>query len=543
MRKRGYLIFSIISFLCAFFAIAGGILEEKSDIVWSYEFVVWILITSALIGLGIGILLTNMLILCEKKFKINDKRKKFCLKKRFVFCFSLGGILLIWIPVFLAFYPGNCTYDIGGQTWYMVSNYYEAHHPLAHTLLMEFFVNIGLFLENANLGMAMYVLLQLIWLAASFAVCITLLYSEGIRSIWLVILQLWAMFFIPNWYMSISTTKDVIFSACVLLMLICFCYILRKKRETLRLDVWDIGFSVNGILMVLFRNNGKYALLLVLVCLIGVAIFSKRNKRLFQRLILCCFFVLLVGNGILGLLSHLTNATDVRKEEMLSVPVQQLSRVMCMQKGISEEDKEIIDGFIINQAYENYIPSISDPVKSNLNLSYVVNHKKQFVDMYFRLMLKYPSTYINAVLALDAGYLNPFDMTHTDVYTWGAKWLRLGWSPNEELGMEQTPLLLNLNEFLVGFAENDKYLEIPLLGYMVMPGGYLWMCIYFVGWLIWRKKYICLLPISYLLGYYITLLLGPTVQLRYVYTVMITLPFLVVYMIGERVNGGEVQHG
>lgn len=62
---------------------------------------------------------------------------------------------------------------MGGQTWYIASGNYEAHHPIAHTLLMKFFLDVGMAFENVNLGMAFYVLFQMACLAGAFAFGVT----------------------------------------------------------------------------------------------------------------------------------------------------------------------------------------------------------------------------------------------------------------------------------------------------------------------------------------------------------------------------------
>ncbi|MBQ9135785.1 MAG: hypothetical protein IJX66_06810 [Lachnospiraceae bacterium] len=535
MKKRGYIIFSAIFFFCSLFTIAGVQLEKQGNLIWTGSFVAKLLFGSLLIGLVGGVGITTLFLAFEKRKKEAEATQgKEPMNRRWVFVMSCLGSFLVWLPVFLAFYPGNCTYDIGGQTWYIVSGNYEAHHPIAHTLLMELFVNVGIWLGSVNFGMALYVLFQMACLASAFAFGITLFYSMNMNKKWLIALQIWAMFFIPNWYLSISTTKDIIFSAAVLVMLLCLYRILLQKRNELRVDGWDIGFWITGVLMILFRNNGKYALLVTFVFSVVIILFARQNRKMFIRIGMGCACILVVGSLALSALSYLTKASDIRKEEMLSVPIQQLSRVMNYQKEIDEDDKEVIDGFIINAAYENYIPSIADPVKSSVDISYISGNLKGFVNTYFGLLAQYPGDFINAVLALDAGYLNPFDMTHKDVYAWGASWLRVGWSPQEELGLTQTPVFENLNKVLRDFADDNKYIDIPVLGYFVMPGGYLWMYVLLAGWLLWKKKYSYLFLLSYMAGYYVTLLLGPTVQLRYIYTVMITLPFVFVGIVAKK---------
>lgn len=539
MKKRGCIIFCICMFFFWLFAIAGMQLEKEGNIVWNSRFVAVLVLKSLLLGILCGVLLVQLFVFCEKHshyqkpLNHNDRNHRWK-----VFLVSWLLIMIVWFPVFLAYYPGNCTYDIGGQTWYMVSGYYEEHHPLAHTLLMEGFISLGRLAGSVNLGMAGYVLFQMLWLSSSFAYGISILYTIGKRKLWLIVLQVWSMFFIPHWYMSVSTSKDIIFTASVLLMLLFLYKMIKDSRNSLKIDRFDMGFAINAVVMILFRNNGKYAFLVTIVIGILLVIFNRKERKLYTRIFILCIVSFLVASGCLLTLRHITNASRAPQQEMLSMPVQQLSRVMVYHGGIGilEEDdsslddteKIFINDFIQNDAYKNYIPSISDPVKSDASAEVVRYRTGEFITMYFHLLTQYPSEFVNAALAVDAGYLNPFDMSHTDVYTWGAAWLRVDWSPYEEIGLTQDSKIPWLYKSLTSFADQNGYCNIPVLGYLVMPGGYLCFCILLVGWLLWKKKYRYLFLFTFIAGYYLTLLLGPTVQLRYIYPVMVSIPYLFV---------------
>lgn len=547
MKKRGLIIFSICMFFFWLFALAGMQLERDGNIIWSFNYTVKLLVKCIILGLISGMVITWFFLIVQKFF---PERTVNCSTVRRhggkIFLISWGLVMLIWLPVFLAYYPGNCGYDIGGQTWYMISGNYGEHHPLAHTLLMEGFIHVGKLFGSVNLGMAAYVLFQMLWLSSSFAYGIFLLYKNGIAKSWLIILQLWAMFFIPHWYMSISTTKDVIFTASVLYMLLMLYQMIRDSRNSIKIDRLDVGLIINVVVMILFRNNGKYAFLVTIVIGIFLVIFNRKERKLYTRITILSMVSFFIASGGLLTLRQITNASRAPQQEMLSIPVQQLSRVMVYHGGIGilEEDdnslskieKDFINDFIQNEAYKNYIPSVSDPVKSEASAEVIRYRLGEFIAMYFRLLGKYPSDFINAALAVDAGYLNPFDMTHTDVYTWGAAWLRVDWSPNEEIGLTQNSKIPCLYESLTTFADNNNYVNIPVLGYIVMPGGYLWFCILLAAWLLWKKKYRYLFLFTFFAGYYITLLLGPTVQLRYIYPVMVSLPFLIVVCTKEKWN-------
>ena len=529
MEKRGIFLFSLVFTLCFFFMISGRELEQHDNISWTFSYFFKVGFLSILGGFFSGTLFTKIFLMIEEKGK-KTKRKELKVDWKF-FLISFVLICLSWLPFFLAYYPGNCTYDIGGQTWYIVSGHYEAHHPIAHTLLIGGFLKLGNLLGNVNLGMGMYVIFQMLWLAFSFSLSIVFLAKRNIKWCWIIFLQLWCMFFIPNAYMSISTTKDVIFTAETLLMSLFFFKILLEGKNTIELGRWDILFFINGVLMCLFRNNGKYALIVLIIILACIVLFSSNNKKLYVRLFLCSIGIFIFGNILLAFLSKATAATEIRKEEMLSVPIQQLCRVVKYHGDeLSEEEYEFLDGCFPEKAHQRYIPSVSDPVKEKVSLVYMREHFAKFVQIYFQLFIKYPGDYCNAVLALDAGYLNILDTTHKDVYTWGASWLRTGWSPCEEVGLTQESKAPLLYQILEEFAQHNLYDRIPILGFFVMPGGYIWMILLEATVLLWKKSYRSLLIFAFPIGYFLTLLLGPTVQLRYIYTIMALVPFIFVGM-------------
>lgn len=77
------------------------------------------------------------------------------------------------------------------------------------------------------------------------------------------------------------------------------------------------------------------------------------------------------------------------------------------------------------------------------------------------------------------------------------------------------------------------HLQIPVLKYLLVPGTYLWLYLILAAWLLIHKKYRQLLPFTLILGYYATLILGPTVQMRYIYPVMTILPYLTIWLLSS----------
>ncbi|MCM1541506.1 MAG: DUF6020 family protein [Blautia sp.] len=467
--------------------------------------------------------------------------------------FGVGFFLLVlgWLPGYLAYYPAICTYDSPIQVGQIAENAFVDHHPIAHTLLikgaMEFGRNV---LGSVNGGIAAYALLQIFLLAAVFAFGILRLYRHGVRPLWLTLLLILLMIFPFNAYLSVSVTKDTVFSAFFVLQVLSVYELLYKAPDQGRITWRELLFFCSTVGMILFRNNGKYAFLVFSGVLALMILFGKKDRKRAGKLLLWSMAGFLAGNAALAVLFGLINAQQGDKREMLSMPIQQLARCMIYHGGagvlpeddntMEETDKALIRDFILDEGYREYDPAISDPVKRHTN-TYVVRYRlKDFAVTYFRLLGRYPGDFLNAALAVDAGYLYPGDVTHAYVNAEqgleGMGYVQTRW--NEEVFANYGIYKDSKWEWLHGrmerWADGNGYLEIPVLRYLFMPGIWVWLYLLLAGWLVVRKEYGRCLPLALVLGYYATLLLGPVVQLRYIYPMMASFPFALTMSICNR---------
>ena len=547
-RRRGYVIFSFIMTMCFMCSFTGRQLSQQGNIIWTGGYVSVLLLCSILFGVIFGIAITELFMWWEKRGNVFLPEKavnKEKLKERSFgrsFAISLILFLIVWFPVYLAYYPGICSYDITIQSGQFISHEYNDHHPLAHTLLMEAFYRFGIVMGDANDGIGWYVLFQMVLLACAMAFGIAFVYQRGAKKCWIIALQILFMIYPFHWYMSVSATKDTIFTACVLMMLWCMLGLIEEQRDELRPGKWDLGFVVSVIFMVMFRNNGKFAFMITLAFLFLIAIFAKQKRSQYVRIFADGAVALGIGVIAVTLLFHVTGAVQGDKREMLSMPIQQLSRTMLYHGGtgvyeedddtISEQDKALIDAFLPGQAYLDYRPDISDPVKKQ-TYTYVFRYQlKDFLKTYVGLFFEYPGDYINAFLAQNAGFLYPFDVSHAYINLNGVdrglgyiqtRWVEAELNPR---GIYKDSKLQALHMWLENFADGNAYLDIPFLKYFMMPGFFVWYYLLYAGFLFWRRQYRYLIPLTFMLGYFATLLLGPTVQLRYIYPMMVGLPIL-----------------
>lgn len=278
--------------------------------------------------------------------------------------------------------------------------------------------------------------------------------------------------------------------------------------------------------------------------LLAGAVLSRKNKRLMCRLWGESLLGLALGILLLNGVFAWTGAEQGDRREMLSMPIQQFARTMLYHGGVGvleeddgsmgEEEKAYINSFLLEEGYKDYVPYLSDPVKSHTNTYAARYNAKGFITTYLRLLLRYPGDYINAALAVNAGYLYIGDETASHIYgeTEGLGYIQTRWHESilNSMGIYKDSGLPWLRSLLESFAVENRYLELPVLRFLLAPGIYFWLYLVLAITVYMKAEYRMLIPLSLAAGYYGTLLLGPAVQMRYVYPLMAALPFLLLLL-------------
>lgn len=549
-KKIGYPLMGIIGFLFVFFWKTEKNLAEWGNILWTAQYTWTTLALSLVLGAAIGCAFAFLFYRIaartpsQRSIWQKGSERIRALGNWQVFGISLGLIILCWLPAYLAYYPGICAYDAPVQTGQVVENFYFDHHPIAHTLLLGGAMNLGQnVLGNTNAGIAVYTACQMLFLACAMSYGMKLLHQYGVKVRWQLLVLLGCAVYPFNWYMGVSMTKDTVFSGFLLLQIAAMVAIMLENVQSLRIGSREILLFISTVGMILFRNNGKYAMLVLLVFLLLMLWRGRKARKLWGRLLLTLSLAFLVGNMGLSVLFSATKAEQGDRREMLSMPIQQLARCMVYHGGagvlpeddntMEAVDRALINDFILNEAYKEYDPHIADPVKRHTN-TYVARYRaKEFVGTYFNLLTRYPGDFVNAVLEVNAGFLYPEDTSHasineTDAFR-GMGYVQTRWEEEtlNSRGIYKDTKWKWLFEKLEQWADDNAYLNMPVLKYLFVPGVFLWYYLLLLGFLMIKRRFRMCLPISLVAGYYLTMFLGPTVQLRYVYPVMIVLPFLV----------------
>lgn len=444
------------------------------------------------------------------------------------------GIFACYIPVFLCYWPVNFVYDAKYQLQEVVHNAYKIHHPILHTLAMGIPYKIGSRLGSVSVGISFYTLMQMLVLSASLAYALCYLYHRGAPRGIRVAAFLISALFPMNSLFAISATKDVLFAAfflALMVLLLELCY--HQEPLTWKKALW---LTAAGSLMILFRRNALYALAVSVPFLVWAIRGKKRKLALFGLLAGAIVLSTAVNGGLLKLV-HATNDDSIR--EAMSVPLQQLARTAAYRR----EDLDSADPAYYQEMLSywgegfasQYNPYLSDPIKNSVNETLLKSNMVNFFKLWGKVGLAFPGEYIESFLSGTMGYWYMGDTAHYMAVGDGIAVYHTLIGTEKEIvkhnlfppvGWLFDPIFFHVN-----------YNRVPILGFLFRSSTYFWMLAVFVLNQIYRRRWRSLLVISLAVIYYGSCFLGPFAALRYVYCVAVCWPLLAALCF-QRDSGG-----
>ncbi len=499
-----------------------------------------------LYGIGVATLLLPMVL---SLFAWQDRKKsnqaevvqKSGWKSGKVFVFSWLGIWLCWIPVWLAYYPVIMSYDFHKQSLEALwgPQFFNNHHPLAHTWLIYVFRSLGESLGSFETGFALFSLFQQMIVSSVLGYACVMIYRLTARK-WAVVLT--ALFF--GYFPVVSvfvmcTTKDVLFGAFFVLFILLF--IERSFFAGKQQNLWDGLWVISGILMILFRNNALYAMVVF-----GLFLIVLSPKKMRIRTVVLAVLLLVGGKGALMGLQYGFGAYEGSSIEKYSVIYQSMARVGKMQSAnLSEADYALLDAYVTAECWQKYNPPIADTIKGsvqrvNFNEKKSWNNMGEVLKAWATIGLRYPNEYIDAFLDLTRGYWFLDDTSHAEM---------LGVGLEERMGLlytynsaaeESLPGMQHISKFPWLEAQLEKvlsanaYYDWPVLSVLFKPALWCWLVVLYVLLCLYGRERAKLLVGLYPLMYLGTMLLGPTAIIRYVFQFILIAPVLLALIFSSK---------
>ncbi len=487
------------------------------------------------------------------------------------FLVAWAVILLCWLPTYLAAFPGIYNYDAPYQLSQIFYNgKLNAHHPILHTLYLysTFAIGKALFGTYAA-GMAIYSLSQTLMLSAAFAyACYWVARIKAPMAMAVFAVLYFALLPIHAIF-AVSATKDVLFAAIVLLVVLFLFDMVQNREYFYHNKFCMIRFVAAICLMMFLRNNGFYMLLL----LIPFFIWCSRKHR--AKAVLLCAICIAVNFLYTGPLYHIIGVEKGDFREALSVPIQQMARAVrdnSEQLTLEERNavSELIDRDNVAEAYNQ---RTADTTKNYFNTDRFKHNLLHYAGIYLSIGKKAPATYLNAALSVSIGSwyseMNYPDRRTSHPYiAWSNGTEKtFGISLKSNLILERNRLFPALDTVaeqarqvypvvtvpLLRIPEN-KYIMIyrhslfpaldraystystyteevghqmfPVISMLFSPGFGCWILVIYGALCIYFKRWRYGLPLVLLIALWVTVLLSPVALLRYSYPLMVCCPIL-----------------
>lgn len=433
--------------------------------------------------------------------------------KRKAFLWIWGLLLLCWLPVIIAYYPGITGYDMDAQIYQIMSGDWHAHHPLLHTLFLAvFYKTLG-----PSLGYGVHTVLQAILLAASIAYALAWLRRIRCpKGIWLVLLGFFALS-PQHAILAVSGTKDTLFAAVMLVIAVEWCRLLIEpqragKPAVLAFDI--LMMALAGML----RNNAVYGMAAVW----AVTLLFRRSVG--KQVLALLLAGMVAAFGSTKLLNAAFDAHPTSTREMMSVPCQQLGRVYYKYGTSVPVGYEIPE--LLPDA-PNYAPERADYTKRSAKVM-TNGWLIRFVKLWGREAFHYPIEYIDAFLLNSKGFWYPGDYSFAITYdrNEGPKTGCLVLKHAPQTRIDAPWMLPGLREWFNRlFALNEYRAFTP--GWMLLhPAVYTWLMCFLMAWAAWRRQTSSLISLGIMAGYLLTLFLGPCAIIRYQYYLMLAAPVI-----------------
>lgn len=409
-------------------------------------------------------------------------------------------------------FPGNLSHDSINQINQIYNGVYSNHHPYWHTMMIRAMISLGfVFTDNVNVAISFYSVFQILLVAGCFAYVMATLYQIGVPGFWLCTTVFLYALMPYNIVYSVTMWKDIPFAVSVCAFVVSTYRILHGmgKRQSLNYLV----FTFSGLGFAILRSNG---ILAFAVTLFAMLLFFRKTMR---STLLIMLGVLILAWFVRGPYLDYTGVSQPDLVESLSIPVQQVARVVDDGKTLTEEEAELLGRIIsMDTIREVYNPHLSDPIKNAIrdqNPEYFSANIGQYLKLWLRLGIRYPACYVKAWIDQTKGY-------------WGGGypyWIYAEVIGNNGLGIahgEGIPLVARLYQMYFTVVK-----WIPFFQPFLNIGLHVWavMVVCLVNLLKKRCEWILSVPV---LAIVLTLLVATPVfsEFRYVYALFITTPFL-----------------
>ncbi len=532
LRKRRVVFAAVTDFLFSASMIMGYQLQNYGLTDGGYRGKAGIILRSLCLGIAIFPFFN---LLFQRLEKLDQKREVSgrIWKIGAVFGIVTAVVFLCLIPVWLAYYPIVMSYDFHRQVneAYRGFAFFYPYQPIAHTWIIWVFLQLGKALGSYQTGFACMAVFQILLYSLVTGYGAAVVYRLTKRK-WAVIgtAAFFALF--PfNTVLVVCTTKDTIFT---ILFTLFFLLLLERNlfASGRKKIVIEVLMVLEGSLMVQFRNNAIYAV--AVFAILFVLLVPKREKL---RVLLLGILLIVGGKGMqAGIKAAIGTKIEDAKTEAFSVPIQQFARVGHYHGArLQEEDLAtavLLERYVPYDVWEHYNPPISDAAKASVDGDVYTEDPIRLIKDWVHIGRQFPNEFLDAFLELTRGYWFWDDVSWAECLGSGTE-DRMGavytYNSSEIKGVgdiKHESRFPWLEQRLEEIVSGNCFYDWPLLSVLFKSAFYSWALFLVMTAFLYLKQRKAFVLGLFPFLYFGTMVLGPVVQIRYLFPIMATLPML-----------------
>lgn len=433
-------------------------------------------------------------------------------------------LLLFWLPLLIAHYPGMLNYDFHTEYAQYLAGQWDNRHPLLYIALCYSVFAAGDALGQPELAVFIVTLLRMAALAAALAyACVFAQRRNAPRWALLGMTACYALLPIFS-VMSVSAAKDTPFAAAVLTLSLLGWEALENPGAFLASRRKQAAFALCVLFTWHMRKNGVAALVLLPLLIAG----AKGCRLKMTRL--CAISAALAALLSVGMNAAL-HPVDQPSFQTYSLPAQQLARAYNLGSMSEAEREELRSWYIDSDWGLQHLPHLADAAKGSLDPDKLAQNGDAFMDLWARVGRKNLRVYTEAFLLLNIGSWYPDDQTHANIYRpYG---LDKGYLQTDEYDLSEhgigkhnlLPAVRNLYERI---CRRNVYQKYPVIAQLFAAATPLWVILFSVFALIAQKRGNLALASSGMFALHLSYLLGPCTLARYMLPLFCMAPAILI---------------
>ena len=439
-----------------------------------------------------------------------------------MFAFALV-LLVCWMPVLLAYFPGMLNYDIVTEYNQQRLHQFNAINPLLYSVIELGLINLGEWLSSATFGLFLTTSARMLCFAFALAYACAFVQQRGAPRWALALMTAFFALHPVFSVMSVSTNKDVPFTSALLVLSLLSWQWLDEPDAFWRSKKRRAAFVLMTIGTAHMRKNGLFALALLLPGLI-LALRGQRKRAacLCGISAACCAALQIALTLILSPVSQPAG-------QLYSLPAQQLVRAYNAGD-FSPEDTAELESWYLYPTGLNIYPHNADRAKNNLDHERLSAHGDEFLALWTRNAASHPHEYAEAFLMMNMGLWYPDDLSHSTIYH------PVNYDPpgylETDLFVSDLPefetvcLLPRVRDLIEEICKRNAYQKYPIVSILFCTATPFWVLVFAAALLIARRRARLAVCTLGMLGIWGSYLLGPCTLPRYVLPLFCLAPAL-----------------